>query len=256
VTSALSFEGEAVFSWLDNRGGEQGLRLTRTADGETFSPNLTVDPVTCQCCATELLSDSEGKLWLAYRDLEGENLRDISFAMSQDGGRSFPEPRRLAEDGWKLDACPHTGPRLTQRATGEVWAVWFTGAEPAGIYSAQASAPAGEEAGSRRILAPDFDGRVMHPEIAALRDGRLVMVYEERRAGGGGVTLEVRVLNPGAEAWSPAKTLLRGGSYPRIEVAGDGTAVVLFNRTQGEAGSELVVMDLQSLLGAAFGLAA
>jgi hypothetical protein len=247
LASTLNHRGEAVFAWLDNRDGTQGLWSARSPDGLAVSPNRSLDAITCQCCATELLTGSDGRLFLAYRDMEDDNTRDIYLTRSTDHGATFTPAVPVSPDGWRLDACPHSGPRLAEDRRGRVWAVWFTGAEP-GIYAA-VSEDGGASFGPREPLVQVTGDRprVAHPELGRLPDGRLVVVWEESRVGAGEGTREVLVAKAEAEGgWGPAMELAPGGAYPRV-VAGPGRTVLAFTEP-GNDGPRVVVADLETLL--------
>ncbi len=52
----------------------------------------------CYCCKTALAAGPDGTLFAAWRHVYPGDFRDIAFAMSRDGGRSFSAPARVSED--------------------------------------------------------------------------------------------------------------------------------------------------------------
>lgn len=247
LTSTVNARGEVVFAWLDNRTGAQGLRTAVSADGDAVSPNRTVDAVTCQCCATELLRARDGKIHLAYRDMSEGNVRDVFATRSADHGLTFTPSVPVSEDGWTLEACPHSGPRLTEDSEGRLWVVWFTGAEP-GVYAA-VSTDGGRTFSPRQAL-EEMAGRVRtvaHPEIGRLPDGRLLAIWEETRAGEGEDGEADRGLtgrfHDGA-GWGERVRLSDGEAlYPRLAVHGD-QAVLAFTRYV-EGSPRVVIRELR-----------
>ncbi len=233
-----------LFSWLDNRDGQQGLRVAAwSAAG--IEPNRTVDAVTCQCCATALLAGPDRRLWLAYRDLAQGDVRDIVLARSDDRGASFADLGRVSADDWHIQGCPHTGARMARGSDGALWVAWFTGADP-GIFVAR-SLDGGETFAPRRAVArpPGGSGSVAHPEIGRLEDGRLIVLYEV--AGSGGRRLSARIADPAGEAWGEPFTVAEGGLYPRLAAAA-GRRVLAFTRVSGDR-SDVVVREVRSLPG-------
>jgi hypothetical protein len=236
LASAVTPGGTLVLAWLDKREGSRGLRVARSRDGLRFEADRTVDTVTCECCGNEVLAGGRGQVWIAFRDAD-EGVRDFAVAMSRDEGKTFAAPRPLSKDGWKVEGCPHTGARLALGQTGDLWAAWFTGADP-GVYVAR-STDGGATFSSRQRVAEPGEGKpaVAHPEIGALPDGRIAILYEAVRKDG---TRDVEVrLRPKEGVWSAPTILASGAVYPRLAVR-EGNAVVAFTRKKGN-GTEVVV---------------
>jgi hypothetical protein len=231
--------GPLVLAWLDDRQAGRGLRVLRSPDGVHFEPDLTVDAKTCECCGNALLAGPGGNVWLAYRDADPDHVRDIHVALSRDQGASFGEPQAVSADGWKLNGCPHSGPRLARAEDGALWTAWFTGAEP-GIYAA-VSRDGGSTFDAREPIASPGDGAsvVRHPEIGVLPGGGIVVLYEVVR-GAGPPAIEGRLRQPRGP-WGPPVTLAAAGSYPRLASRG-GKAAVAFTRLRGER-TEVVIRD-------------
>ncbi len=243
-----------VFAWLESRGGVRGLRAARTRDGEHFEPDSAVDGKTCECCGTALLAGGvggiggiggmgdagdAGRVWLAYRDVDDGDRRDIHLAASRDGGATFAPPRPVAADGWKLPGCPDQGPRLAEAKDGALWAAWFTGAEP-GVYAAE-SKDGGATFGPRQpvaVLGGDLQN-ARRPEIGTLPDGRIAVLYQAFRPHGVR-RVEARLRSPSG-TWSAPLVVEPEAGVPRLAVHGD-RGVVALARGSSEAG-EIVVRD-------------
>ncbi len=229
---------EILFSWLDNRTGNQGLRVTRMTTAG-IEPNQTADPKTCQCCGTAVLARGQ-RVWVAYRDLAAGHVRDISLVRSTDGGVTFDEPRSVAEDGWEIQGCPHTGPRMALSGTETLSVAWFSGALP-GIAVAT-SRDGGLTFGPRIVLAtPKGDLQAaVHPDIGHLPDGRLVVVYEATRAQER--RLEARIAGPSGDTWGEPVRIAGAGVYPRW-IGDDRRTLLGFTRQDGEE-AEVVVQEV------------
>ena len=205
-----------------------------------ISANKIADSRICQCCNTSLLLGAGGEVWLAYRDLKDPNIRDISIVKSLDGGRSFGPPAHVSDDGWEIDGCPHTGPRLSQDQSGVLWVTWFTGAEN-GIYVAS-SDDAGASFGRRHLIAGPMDQVTMvrHPEIGTLPDGRVAILYEAHR--GGKDVIAARIRDGRTGEWSSPRIVAEKAAYPRYSVRAD-RAVVAFTERAGDKKHRVRVMD-------------
>jgi hypothetical protein len=246
VHVALGGRGEAVFAWLDDRDGRQGLVVAETVDGRAVRANRVVDDRTCECCGTALLAGPGGRLWLAYRDLDERSMRDIALATSTDDGASFAEPTPVSADGWELAGCPHSGPRLAWADPDALWVSWFTGAGP-GVFAA-VSRDGGRTFAPRELVAAPGAGvsAVAHPEIAALPDGRVVVLYEATR-GDGGRGVEARTRHPSGGGWSDARPLASGAVYPRFARRGERAALGWTRHAAGGA-TTIEVVDWRRAL--------
>lgn len=237
LAGAVTSGGSFLLAWIDGREGSRGLRTARSRDGVRFEAGRTVDGKTCECCGNAVLAGAGGDVWVVYRDTTPQGDRDFALARSRDEGVTFGAPRPLAADGWRIEACPHTGARLAQGKDGSLWAAWFTGAEP-GIYAAR-STDGGVTFGPRQRIAAPAAGipSVAHPEIGVLPDGRVAVLYEALRASGDRV-LEARLRAPD-KTWGPPAVLATSAVYPRLVVR-DGRAALAFTRKRGN-GTEVVV---------------
>jgi hypothetical protein len=162
------------------RGPE--IRVARSLDrGRTFSASTVVSVDACPCCRTAMATGPDGAIYLAWRHIFDGNVRDIVVSRSDDGGASFGAPRKVHDDGWVFDGCPHAGPSLTVTPGGELHVAWYTGEEGnAGLFHA-ASADRGETFGPpNRILTGDW----VPPSTARLSatpDGAVWLAWEDTR---------------------------------------------------------------------------
>lgn len=236
VSTALDASGRLLVAWLDSRAGKQGLRLAASRDGARFGRNATGDARTCECCGTAMTADDRGRFWIAYRDLEGKDLRNVAVVTGEPGHSAVSPPVTVSDDGWRLDGCPDSGPRLAAGG-GELWVAWYTGAGP-GVFAA--SSTDGGRTFSRRIrVSPETGGGAAagHPDIARLPDGRLVALYESRE--GGAPAIFARTLDRSTRAFGPAARLVEDAVGARI-VPGPERAALAYTSRSGNA-TEAVV---------------
>jgi hypothetical protein len=139
--------------------------------GATFEPNIRVAGDVCACCRPAV-AFLDGKVLLAYRSVTAANVRNIVIVDSADGGRSWRRPRIVSDDGWTLDACPHSGPALVT-ARGEVLAAWMDGSDGVSRVYAARSTGGGASFGERVLVSPP-DGAANHPRMLALADALLI----------------------------------------------------------------------------------
>ncbi len=151
---AVAPEGTILVSWIDGstralaeargssreEGGlpDQEIRVARSTDGgRSFHDPVVVDSNPCPCCRTALVVDRDGTAYLGWRKIFPGDIRDMVVARSDDGGRSFGPPARVADDDWEIAGCPHAGPGMALDEEGSLHVAWYTGKEGGpGIYMA------------------------------------------------------------------------------------------------------------------------
>jgi hypothetical protein len=120
--------GWVVAAWLDLRSKGTKLYSSRSTDGgRSWSANALVyespDGTICQCCHPTLLIGYGGAVHVMFRNaLDGS--RDMHLTTSTDGGKTFPPPRKLGRETWKLNACPMDGGGLAVSANNKLFSVW------------------------------------------------------------------------------------------------------------------------------------
>jgi hypothetical protein len=200
-------DGTVWVSWIDGRAraaaeagaevndqhgthgghGEDGLpgqelRIARSDDGgRTFGTSTVVAGDICPCCRTALALSPEGELYVGWRTVLANNVRDVVLARSTDRGVTWTAATRVHSDDWVFDACPHAGPSVAVDAAGRVHVAWYTGAEQRpGIYTA-ASSDRGVTFGAPAAL---LTGEWVPPsqvKLAADASGMMVLVWDDRR---------------------------------------------------------------------------
>jgi len=167
--------GELGFVWLDDKLGKfegRSVKFAQTLAKGGFSEEVVVDSNACQCCRTVVFIDNVGQIHLTYRDLSTDGTRDMSHVVSTDGGRTFSAPKLVHNDLWKINACPHTGPSMTQVGK-DIFVTWFSGTSAhheAGIRIAKL--------GQEKLYSSELSVRAKHPQSAAYL-GNLVVVWDE-----------------------------------------------------------------------------
>ncbi|QHW00737.1 sialidase family protein [Spirosoma endbachense] len=171
--------GEIGVVWLDEKlPGLEGrpVVFAQTAKGKGFGPAVLVENNACQCCRTNVFVDAKKNIHLTYRDLipatkSGEVAsRDISTAVSTDGGKTFSKPQLVFADHWQVNACPHAGPVVAELGN-DLLMTWFSGKEDApGLRLARL--------GSDKLVSSVLTSRAKHPQVATA-NGRIVWLWDE-----------------------------------------------------------------------------
>lgn len=160
---AVAADGRIYFSWLDERylkgkgklpsmpiqhllhvtphpkeadvEPNAELYFAVSADGKTFRTNRRLASEVCPCCKTSTVVSSKGDLAIGFRKVFDGEFRHIAVTSLHDGENAFSEPVQVSDDGWKINACPVSGPALRFEGD-ELIVAWFSGGEagPQGFY--------------------------------------------------------------------------------------------------------------------------
>lgn len=128
VQVAFNQDGNPLLTWLT----DGMLRYTYSNDfGKSFAQVQTIKGGACECCQPSLIAIGE-QVWLAYRGLElhtdGNNIRDILVAISNDGGKTYQNTTRVSDGHWYLNACPIAGPSFSSFED-TLYITWMDGRE-------------------------------------------------------------------------------------------------------------------------------
>lgn len=232
---ALLPNGEVGITWLDNRKTTalQGsaLYFASTNGRNGFQNEHLISQPCCQCCRTDLFVDGKGDIHALYRGIIQDSIRDMVHIASTDGGKSFSAPVRISNDNWVLNACPHTGPAMTENSKG-LHFTWFTGANNLGCRYTQSTD------GGKTFSAQDSVSAVgSHPQVAALPDGELLVVWDESKTVDGRLQKRIGLQRRTANGKSEGKDYLPANgnlSYPVVASLGKQAAVVAFAMKKGD----------------------
>ena len=150
-TPLLLPNGRLVLAWLDLRNQKaakargQSYKDTGVAvawsddNGQSFQGKTILADYSCDCCRMAGAVGPDGHAVFAWRHVFDGTTRDHAAARLNDDGTLGPL-RRIAEDGWKIDACPMHGPSLAVGEDATWHATWYTGAPgKAGLYYARST---------------------------------------------------------------------------------------------------------------------
>jgi len=178
--------GDVYAVWIDTRDRESGdeedyaVYLARSTDGgANFGKNSRVAIRICPCCRPTLAFGPGGEVLVIWRHIYPGPIHDMTVAVSRDNGQTFTAPRRIAEDNWKIDGCPDSGPAVA-RSGKRIYVAWLTEARPeiSGVRLSWTDdggatwAPA--VMGSQKILDANY------PAFSVGDDGRAVLVFQGR----------------------------------------------------------------------------
>lgn len=238
-------------AWLDKRGitaakaaGQPyrgaALAMAWSDDGaETFVFEGIAEHSSCECCRIALDLGADGRPVVLWRHVFAPNIRDHAVMTFAD--RDHPGPlRRLSDDDWRIDACPHHGPALALLGTdGSVHAAWYTaGKTRKGLFLARAASSEADFAAPRPIGRADHSPA--HPQILAL-GGRLHLAWRE--FDGESSRVMAQASDDSGTTWSAPREIAatRDGS-DRPVLIGDGRHAYLSWLTKAE-GWRLIALE-------------
>ena len=149
--SVLIKPDDSIFiSWIDKRlvaaakqGGEKRLggsiAYSFSQDGgKTFQAERIANESSCECCRIGSSLDPAGNPVVAYRAIFPGGIRDQATQVIAE--KSAGPIRKVADDDWKTDACPHHGPAIAVSGTGKFHVSWYTqGSKRSGVFYANSS---------------------------------------------------------------------------------------------------------------------
>jgi hypothetical protein len=140
-------DGNIFISWIDKRlvsaakqsgqnrlGGSIAYSFSQDS-GKSFQAERFANESSCECCRIGGSLDPKGNPVLAYRAIFPGGIRDqASQVISASGAGPI---RKVADDNWKTDACPHHGPSIAVSNAGTYHVAWYTqGSKRSGVFYA------------------------------------------------------------------------------------------------------------------------
>lgn len=146
----INSDGNIFISWIDKRlvaaakkGGEKRLggsiAYSSSQDGgKTFQVERFANESSCECCRIGAALDPQNQPIIVYRAIFPGGIRDqASQVISSKGAETV---RKVADDDWKTDACPHHGPSIAVSGAGKFHVAWYTqGSKRSGVFYANSS---------------------------------------------------------------------------------------------------------------------
>lgn len=251
---AIGATGDPVAVWLDHRdvparpantgtsGGHQHGSMPQQGDGaaraqlsQIFFARLNdaasaraIAPGVCYCCKTSVATGASGSIVAAWRHVYPGNIRDIAFAKSSDGGRTFSPPIRVSEDNWELNGCPENGPAVAIDQSDAVHIVWPTlvrdpkGNERLALFYAVTRD--GRQFTKRQEI--PTEGVPRHPQIVVGLTGRIAVGWDEQLSG----ARRIGIARAAIDYRNPVRFIRESvteeaGAYPAIAAVGSDVLV-------------------------------
>ena len=144
----LQPNGKLFLSWIDKRivasskntanemlGGSIAYAFSDDG-GVHFSQEKIANKDSCECCRIGVSLDPKGGLAFTYRAIFPGGIRDHASQYISNTEKLGPI-RRVSNDNWKTDVCPHQGPSISISSAGTFHVAWFTSsAKRQGVFYA------------------------------------------------------------------------------------------------------------------------
>lgn len=212
-------DGSIFLSWIDKRlvavarqGGEKRLggsiayAFSRDG-GMSFDEERIANESSCECCRIASGLDPKSNPVIAYRAIFPGGIRDQA---SQVILKDRAEPaRRVADDEWKTDACPHHGPSIAVSSTGKFHVAWYTqGSKRSGVFYANSSDQGVHYSRPTRIGAEGAN--IARPYLLAI-DQHVLLVWKE--FDGAKSTVYLKESNDDGQSWTDPRALFSTRGY-------------------------------------------
>jgi len=175
---ALLASGAAAIVWLDNSNKQMmdgsDLYFATTAGNSGFQQRKLIAQSCCECCRTAMLVDANN-IHILYRGIVKDSIRDIVHIVSTDEGNRFSTPKRISNDNWVINGCPHSGPAITKNNKG-LHCAWYSMGTGKGIFYCNST-----DNGARFSVKDtvSFTASAKHAQVATLTDNNIAVVWDQ-----------------------------------------------------------------------------
>jgi hypothetical protein len=180
-------DGNIFISWIDkrlvaasNKSGQKKLggsiAYSNSFDGgKTFQTERIANEDSCECCRIGVSLNQKNQPIIIYRAIFPGGVRDHASQIILSNGPD--KIRRIANDEWKTDACPHHGPAIGVSSQGTIHTAWFTqGTNRAGVFYANSHNEGASYSAPMRL--GKLDASTSRPYLLAL-EKNVWLVWKE-----------------------------------------------------------------------------
>jgi hypothetical protein len=243
-------DGKVFITWLDGRDkksnlpGSSSIYIARSVDqGKSFGKNIKISGNICPCCRPALAFGDNGEVFVSWRHVFKDHERIIVVASSLDGGKTWGNPVKVSNTGWKINGCAHSGPAM-KYVEGQLFVTWYTGKND----NANLKFAYSLDKGKTFLKEKNIQGSVLdanHPNMAILGNEVWVIFQGRDSMLGGGWSREkawlVKISSDGNTSKPSALPTTEGGVfYPKL-YKGNGGRVYAVWTGLGEDGSKVML---------------
>jgi len=235
---AVDPAGRIYIAWIDGRGAAQAKAKKQAYAGSavyyavsddrgaSFRGDYRVADNACECCRIGIALNGQGTPVVMWRHVFAPNARDHALAELAPDGKAGAL-KRVTQDDWRVDACPHHGPSLAFAKDGRRHQVWFSGKEEGGGAFYSRTQDDGTLGRPQRL----GSDQASHPDVAAA--GRRVAIAW-KQFDGKATSIMARVSTDGGASWSERELARTSGASDQPHLASDGARISLIWHTQDQ----------------------
>ena len=234
--------GYFFIAWIDRRIDNPKPRqlylMKIGADGQALTKNYQAGEALCECCKLGLaFGENENTVYIVSRQVDSNMVRDHVLRKSSDGGTTFNSPLEISQDGWRVPACPHSGPSIGRDQRGWLHVTWFTlgrSEADAGIYYSL-SKDNGRTFAPRRLVHANTAPEILYNNLIVGDDNRIYLAWNNLDATGR-AQIFMRTLAADGQAWSPIQQIskAKGNASRPVLAFHKGRLHIAWSETDGE----------------------
>jgi hypothetical protein len=201
-------DGNFLIAWIDRRIDNPKPRqlylMKLDSDGKALTKNYQTGEGLCECCKLGFAFPDSGKtVYMVDREVDGNKVRNHVLRKSTDGATTFGAPVEIADDGWQVPSCPHSGPSIGRDSRGWLHVSWFTlgrTEKEAGIYYS-VSKDDGKSFAPRHLVHANTAPEILYNNLALGEDDTVYLAWTNLD-GSGRAQVFLRTISADGRTWS------------------------------------------------------
>ena len=240
-------QGTVHVTWLDAREGKKdpSTYTARLLDQkQDVTSNLKLDDQSCVCCRTHVTTANDGTIYIAWRKVLPENIKETVVARSKNHGQTFSSPVIVGYDRWVFEGCPHRPATMGVDQEGRLYITWYTEGpdNTPGVYLAY-SDDQGQTFSPRHRLNMSKSTFPDHPQLAVNQEGQILVTWEEQSPVRREVVMSFS-LDRGLSFSTPQKLNEKKAKNPAVAINSQGQAVLVWQEEIKFPGWSTIVQEI------------
>ncbi len=240
-------QGTVHVTWLDAREGKKdpSTYTARLLDQkQDVTANLKLDDQSCVCCRTHVTTGNDGTIYIAWRKVLPENIKETVVARSKNHGQTFSSPVIVGNDRWVFEGCPHRPATMGVDQEGRLYITWYTEGpdDTPGVYLAY-SDDQGQTFSPRHQLNMSKSTFPDHPQLAVNQEGQILVTWEEQSPVRREVVMSFS-LDRGLSFSTPQKLNEKKAKNPAVAINSQGKAVLVWQEEIKFPGWSTIVQEI------------